>query len=349
MSRKMKLPTPSKRDCKPQPIECFGSPPTQAELKMISKKSGIPFIKLQELVRDIKRDNKSLGKGTKKEKTRNNTGGITERNKDRLVTSIMIVSTGGAAFYGLPALGSWFVTVGILPRLCAQNMLQHVFIEAFRDITQLPVQTCHDISQDYQGRVSAMIATLVGTGLINYKNIREFYSLTHDFIKAKIFGTAEQADAAQAALITAGGVKATAAQIALTEHREKQQEQQVSAESPTAEQKEEQENIDLHKKHGFYGRPTKASTKFFSDKGKKPALKRSTSYTGIGSKTSPLASSVPSPPASFKPPLSGSKARSKKAASKSSPKSEKKSSKGGITRRRSSRSKRSRRKHRRRK
>jgi hypothetical protein len=371
MSRKMKLPTPSKRDCKPQPMKCFGSPPTQAELRMISKKSGIPFNKLQELVRDIKRDNNSLGKGTKKKKTRNNTGGITERNKDRLVTYLMVVVAGGSAFYGVPALGNWFVSMGILPRLCEQNMLQHAAIYLARYTTPLPIQTCHEISQNYQANLTKMITALSATGLCRYTNIRDFYSLTHAFIKAKIFGTAEEAYAAETALITAGEEQAASAQTALTEHREQQQqEKSQAAKLLTSEQKKEQENIKRHMNLGFLGSPTEASTKFFSEQGKKkPALKRSASDVGPlggppkaaepksqafvpGRTSSPSAASVPLPPVSFKFPTGASK-KATLPASKTSrakkPKSEEKSSKGGITRRRSSRSKRSRRKHRRRK
>ena len=336
MSRKMKLPTPSKRDCKPQSMECFGPPPTQAELKMISKKSGIPFIRLQELVRDIKRDDNSLGKGTKKKKTRNNTGGITGRNKDRLVTSIMLVSAGGAAFYGVPALGGWFVSVGILPRLCAQNMLQHAFIEVFRDISQLPIQTCHEISQDYQTRITGMITALSATGIIKYANIRDFYSLTHAFIKAKIFGTAEEADAAQAALEDAGGEQVIVTQTALTEHREqRRQEQSQAAELLTSEQKEEQEIIKLQEKDGFFGRPTKASTK------PKAAEPKSQAFVP-GRTSSPSAASVPQPPAYFKHPTGAPKTATLPRASKK-PKSDEKSSKGGTRRRRRKRNKLSRR------
>ena len=47
-------------------MECFGPSPSKAQLKMISKKSGIPFYKLQELVREINREYKALDKGSKK-------------------------------------------------------------------------------------------------------------------------------------------------------------------------------------------------------------------------------------------------------------------------------------------
>lgn len=378
----MKLPTPSKRDCKPQPIECFGPPPTQIELRMISKKSGIPLNKLQELVAHIKNESTHLGEGKKKKKkgkkTRKNTGGITEKNKDRLVTSLMVVAAGGAAFYGVPALGNWFVSTGVLPRLCAQNMIQHAFVEIVRDVTQMPIQTCHDISQDYQAKVTAMVGTLLGTGLFNYTNIKDFYNLTHAFIKAKIFGTVEEAEAAQTALVSAGAVQATAAQTALAQRQQKQQqEQRERAATLTEEQKADKKNVELHKKHGFFGRPTEASTRFLSQLDKKPAQKKSNSNTGPGSKTAPLerlaktvptkrfipgsaspsAASVPLPPASFKPPLVKSKSisflrASPKSSKKSSKKSEEKSSKGGITRKRRktrSRRKRSRRKHHKRK
>ena len=369
MSRRVKLPTPSKKDCKPQPMECFGPAPSQAQLKMISQKSGIPFYKLQELVREINSQYKSLGKGTKKtkqhkkRKTRNNTGGITDRNKDRIVTSLMVIMAGGASFYGIPMLGNWFVSVGVLPRLCAQNMLQHVFVETFREITQLPMQTCHDISQDYQARVTGMIGTLLGTGLINYRNIKDFYNLTHAFIKAKIFGTAEEADAAQAALIAAGAERATAAQTALaqreqqTQARRREEEAALTSEKK-AEQKAERETIEANQKLGFFGRPTEASTKFFSEQGKKkPALKRSASDVGQlggppraeskgkpfapGRTASPLAASIPLPPQSFKSPTGAPKAAtlpvaapkksSRKAASKKPP-SDNKASKGGSRR-----------------
>jgi hypothetical protein len=340
MSRKMKLPTPSKRDCKPQPMKCFGSPPTQAELRMISKKSGIPFNKLQELVRDIKRDNNSLGKGTKKKKTRNNTGGITEINKDRLVTCLMVVVAGGSAFYGVPALGNWFVSMGILPRLCEQNMLQHAAIYLARYTTPLPIQTCHEISQNYQANLTKMITALSATGLCRYTNIRDFYSLTHAFIKAKIFGTAEEAYAAQAALEAAGVEQATSAQTALTEHREqRQQEQSQAAKLLTSEEQEKQKTSKFYRNLGFYGRPTEASTK------PKAAEPKSQAFVP-GRTSSPSAASVPLPPVSFKFPTGASK-KATLPASKTSrakkPKSDEKSSKGGTRRRRRKRNKLSRR------
>ena len=390
MSRTVKLPIPSKKDCKPQPMECFGPAPSQAQLKMISKKSGIPFYKLQELVREINSQYKSLGKGTKKtkhhkkRKTRNNTGGITDRNKDRIVTSLMVIMAGGASFYGIPMLGNWFVSVGVLPRLCAQNMLQHVFVETFREITQLPMQTCHDISQDYQARVTGMIGTLLGTGLINYRNIKDFYNLTHAFIKAKIFGTAEEADAAQAALMAAGAERATEAQTALAQReqqiqaRRREEEAALTAQQK-AEQKAEIETIEAQQKQGFFGRPTEASKKLFSKQDKKkPALKKSASDVGQlggppkaaeskakpfapGRTASPSATSIPLPPPSFQSPpgapkaatlpaASSKKTSTKKASTKKSP-SEEKASKGGTGcgthRRRSKRSRRSRRSRRR--
>ena len=387
MSRTVKLPIPSKRDCKPQPMECFGPAPSQAQLKMISKKSGIPFYKLQELVSEINREYKSLGKGTKKtkqqkkRKTRNNTPLITDRNKDRIVTSLMVIMAGGATFYGLPMLGKWFVSVGVLPRLCAQNMLQHVFVETFREITQLPMQTCHDISQDYQARVTGMVGTLLGTGLVNYRNIKDFYNLTHAFIKAKIFGTAEEADAAQAALMEAGGERATEAQTALaqreqqTQAKRREEEAALTTQQKT-ERKAERETIEAQQTQGFFGHPTEASKKLFSkQEKKKPALKKSVSSVGAhggppkaaeskgkpfgpGRTASPLAASIPLPPPSFKSPTgapkaatlpaaSSKKSSTKKTSSKKSP-SEEKASKGGARRsRRSKRSRRSRRSRRR--
>ena len=390
MSRTVKLPIPSKKDCKPQPMECFGPAPSQAQLKMISKKSGIPFYKLQELVSEINREYKSLGKGTKKtkhhkkRKTRNNTPGISDRNKDRIVTSLMVIMAGGATFYGLPMLGKWFVSVGVLPRLCAQNMLQHVFVETFREITQLPMQTCHDISQDYQARVAGMVGTLLGTGLVNYRNIKDFYNLTHAFIKAKIFGTAEEADAAQAALMEAGGERATEAQTALaqreqqTQAKRREEEAALTTQQKT-ERKAERETIEAQQTQGFFGRPTEASKKLFSKQDKKePALKKSASDVGQlggppkaaeskgkpfgpGRTASPSAASLQVPPQSFKSPPGASKAAtlpaasSKKASTQkpSSPvkKSEEKASKGGTGcgthRRRSKRSRRRRRSRRR--
>ena len=371
-------------------MECFGPAPSQAQLKMISKKSGIPFYKLQELVSEINREYKSLGKGTKKtkqqkkRKTRNNTPLITDRNKDRIVTSLMVIMAGGATFYGLPMLGKWFVSVGVLPRLCAQNMLQHVFIETFREITQLPMQTCHDISQDYQARVAGMVGTLLGTGLVNYRNIKDFYNLTHAFIKAKIFGTAEEADAAQAALMEAGGERATEAQTALaqreqqTQAKRREEEAALTTQQKT-ERKAERETIEAQQTQGFFGHPTEASKKLFSKQDKKePALKKSASDVGQlggppkaaeskgkpfgpGRTASPSAASLQVPPQSFKSPPGASKAAtlpaasSKKASTQkpSSPvkKSEEKASKGGTGcgthRRRSKRSRRRRRSRRR--
>ena len=390
MSRTVKLPIPSKKDCKPQPMECFGPAPSQAQLKMISKKSGIPFYKLQELVSEINREYKSLGKGTKKtkqhkkRKTRNNTPGITDRNKDRIVTSLMVIMAGGATFYGLPMLGNWFVSAGVLPRLCAQNMLHHVFVETFREITQLPMQTCHDISQDYQARVAGMVGTLLGTGLVNYRNIKDFYNLTHAFIKAKIFGTAEEADAAQAAIMEAGGERATEAQTALaqreqqTQAKRREEEAALTTQQKT-ERKAERETIEAQQTQGFFGRPTEASKKLFSkQEKKKPALKKSASDVGQfggppkaaeskgkpfgpGRTASPSAASLPVPPQSFKSPpgaskaatlpaASSKKASTNKTSSKKSP-SEEKASKGGTGcgthRRRSKRSRRRRRSRRR--
>ena len=84
----------------------------------------------------------------------------------------------------------------------------HVGLEAVKQ-AGWPIETCPERSFRYNSTVAGFMAIITATGFATRENIAHYYNETHAFIKAKLFGTAEQQAAALATLQAAGGTRQT--------------------------------------------------------------------------------------------------------------------------------------------
>jgi len=210
----MKMPQAT---CNLIPKKCIPPAPTKADVNKIVKATGINRSIIETAIKQIKADmrspsKRSRAKGKRKRSSsrKKQKGGWppNDTNQNRLTTLFMILLAGGAVWGVVPLLESWLVGLGMLPIMCEQNMIMHVGLEAVKQ-AGWPVETCPERSFRYNSTVAGFMAILTATGFVTRENIAHYYNESHAYIKAKLFGTAEQQAAALATLQAAGGTRQT--------------------------------------------------------------------------------------------------------------------------------------------
>lgn len=131
--------------------------------------------------------------GTKKIGTKKMFGGeLTKFQKDKITDMVILLVAGSSYWTVLPLLESWIISIGILPQLCGQNMMEHIGNSLFAPVGQ----SCADRSQRYNTIMTGFVALITSSAWyqrnkFTKENLSKKYNKIHHYVKKKLFGPSE--------------------------------------------------------------------------------------------------------------------------------------------------------------
>lgn len=148
---------------------------------------------------------KSKGKSTKsKSKSTQTKGGrrtmrksmrggeLTKYQKDKITDMVILLVAGSSYWLAVPMLESWIIAIGILPKLCGQNMFEHVASTLLAPAGQ----SCSARAQRYNNIMTGFVTLISGSAWyqrnkFTKENLTRNYKKIHHFVKKTIFGRGE--------------------------------------------------------------------------------------------------------------------------------------------------------------
>jgi hypothetical protein len=185
----MALLTPMNENvCELPPTRCgFTRRPSDADLRKIQEATGLPKHVIDRAF--------STRGGSRSKK-----GGLSDWQKDKVCSAILVLAAGGTVFYAVPLAEAFLVQIGLLPVLCDQNLIEHIGINLISLGTGGATESCAQRSSRYNVIAATIVTTLSATGLFSRDSIRLHYNLAHAYVKARFFQDATAVAAAEAAL-----------------------------------------------------------------------------------------------------------------------------------------------------
>ena len=174
-----------------------------SDYKELKKNSPSKSIKSKSKSKSSSKSKKSKsktqgGKGKKTRKWRMKGGALSEYQKNRLtdIVILLVAGSGAAAsvYWSIPtAIEAYIVSIGILPKLCGQNMLEN-FVVNFA--STLGAESCVARTTRYNTMVVGLVAIITATGWFSpsmfYKsNLIKNYNKVHKQVKQTLFVTSD--------------------------------------------------------------------------------------------------------------------------------------------------------------
>jgi len=136
------------------------------------------------------KSNKSKSKGGSSKTRKNMKGGLSSFIKDKITSIVILLVAGASVWYLIPLLETYLVSVGILPKLCGQSMLEHMSASV---LAPFGGQTCSDRQTRYSAVSTSLIALI--TGSVWYRQqyftkgyLTKDYNKVHRYVKKTLFG-----------------------------------------------------------------------------------------------------------------------------------------------------------------
>ena len=119
-------------------------------------------------------------------------GELTKYQKDKITDMVILLVAGSSYWTLIPILESWIITIGILPKLCGQNMMEHISSSLFASESQ----SCAARSQRYNTIMTGFVALITSSAWyqknkFTKENLSKKYDKIHHYVKKKIFGPSE--------------------------------------------------------------------------------------------------------------------------------------------------------------
>jgi hypothetical protein len=198
--------------CELPKLSCLKKP-GKSDIDKLKEANILPNKLIDSVFNDLEKDFNLLKKKTKsKSKSKSKTKGgqrlsknkkmrtkkrmfggeLTKYKKDKIADMVIILVAGGSYWALMPILEAWIISVGILPKLCGQNMLEHISTSIFSNESQ----SCDARAQRYNGIVGGLI-TLITSSAWYHKNkftkenLSKNYNKIHHYVKKKLFGPSD--------------------------------------------------------------------------------------------------------------------------------------------------------------
>jgi hypothetical protein len=129
----------------------------------------------------------------KKMRTRKMFGGeLSKFQKDKITDMVILLVAGSSYWTVLPVIEAWIISIGILPKLCGQNMMEHISSNLFSSESQ----TCSARANRYNTIMTGFVAVITGSAWyqknkFTKENLSNKYNKIHHYVKKKLFGRSE--------------------------------------------------------------------------------------------------------------------------------------------------------------
>jgi hypothetical protein len=119
-------------------------------------------------------------------------GELTKYQKDKITDMVILLVAGGSYWTIVPIIDAWIISVGILPKLCGQNMMEHITSNIF----SAEGQSCSSRAQRYNTIMSGFVTLITGSAWyarnkFTKENLSKNYNKIHHLVKKKLFGPSE--------------------------------------------------------------------------------------------------------------------------------------------------------------
>jgi hypothetical protein len=209
--------------CEPVNLSCV-KPPTVSEINDIKTANIVPDSLIDKIFSGLASDYKELkrktptkskskskskksisksktqgGKGKRSLKRRNMKGGaLTEYQKNRITDIVILLVAGSgvaaSAYWSIPtAIEAYIVSIGLLPKLCGQNMVENFVTNL---ASTFGSESCVARSTRYNTIVTGIIGLITAKGwfspsMFYKKNLMVNYSKVHKLVKRTLFETSD--------------------------------------------------------------------------------------------------------------------------------------------------------------
>ena len=117
-------------------------------------------------------------------------GALSDFAKNKIVDMVILLIAGASYWWVLPMLETWVIALGIMPKLCGQNIAEHVF----SNLTAPEGQSCHARAVRYDKMVKGLLALVTGSAWFSRaqftkENLSANYNKVHKLVKKSIFGS----------------------------------------------------------------------------------------------------------------------------------------------------------------
>jgi len=119
-------------------------------------------------------------------------GELTKYQKDKIADMVILLVAGSSYWTIVPIIDAWIISVGILPKLCGQNMMEHITSNIF----SAEGQSCSSRAQRYNTIMSGFVALITGSAWyarnkFTKENLSKNYNKIHHYVKKKLFGPSD--------------------------------------------------------------------------------------------------------------------------------------------------------------
>jgi hypothetical protein len=119
-------------------------------------------------------------------------GELTKYQKDKITDMVILLVAGGSYWTIVPIIDAWIISIGILPKLCGQNMMEHITSNIF----SAEGQSCSSRAQRYNTIMSGFVTLITGSAWyarnkFTKENLSKNYNKIHHLVKKKLFGPSE--------------------------------------------------------------------------------------------------------------------------------------------------------------
>jgi hypothetical protein len=203
--------------CELPKLSCLKKP-TKSDIDKLKEANIVPNNLIDSIFKDLEKDYSILKKKTKsRTKTKTKTKGgkkssyrknmrtkrmgtkkrmfggeLTKFQKDKITDMVILLVAGSSYWTVIPVLEAWIISIGILPKLCGQNMMEHISSSLFA----AEGQTCAARSQRYNTIMTGFVALITGSAWyqknkFTKENLSKKYDKIHHYVKKKLFGPSE--------------------------------------------------------------------------------------------------------------------------------------------------------------
>jgi hypothetical protein len=197
--------------CELPKLSCLKKP-SKTDIDKLKEADIAPNNLIDSIFKDLEKDYNILKKKTKtKSKTRTKTKGgqkslkqkhkkmrtkkrmiggeLTKYQKDKITDMVILLVAGSSYWTVIPVLEAWIISIGILPKLCGQNIMEHISSSLFAS----EGQSCAARSQRYNTIMSGFVTLITGSAWYHKnkftkENLSKKYDKIHHYVKKKLFG-----------------------------------------------------------------------------------------------------------------------------------------------------------------
>jgi hypothetical protein len=254
--------------CEIPKLDCINKP-SKTDIDKLKAANIVPTALINSIFKDLEKDYKLLKKGTNTQskrtktktktktgtktgtktmgtktmrtktrtktlrKTYNMTGGtLTAYQKNKIADMVILLVAGSSYWFVVPMLETFIISVGILPKLCGQNIFEHIGSNMFA----AEGQSCAARAQRYNTIMTGVISAITASAWYSKnqftkENLSKNYNKVHRLVKKTIFGPSDTPSPEPSPVHSPPKVKVkTPSPKGKTSGRSRYQEQQYSQE-----------------------------------------------------------------------------------------------------------------------